>query len=309
MRMVVDTSHKLAIVVPTVGRRDELRRMLVSLAQQTRRPDQVIVVDEGGEAHALAQELPALNILVSTFPRGSASAKRNRGMACVAPEIDLIGLMDDDIVLEPQALESTLRFWEKAPSDLGGVSLNVVNDPPDFASRLKRSKIASWLGLYRPEKGKVLRSGFHLPLRHTTETIFVDWLPTYCVIYPKHVLETYSFDEFFVGYSYLEDLDFSYRIRKQYRLAVVADARFSHYPSNVGRPQWYHFGKKEVINRLYFVSKHRELSRPQCFFRLLARTFFTLLEGFGKLEGHQFKRVAGNIAGLAIAARGDFTPV
>ncbi len=302
-------SHNLAIVVPTVGRCDELRKMLQSVAQQTRRPEQVIIVDEAGEGNALAKEFPLLSISVSTFPRGSASAKRNLGMKRVAPKIDLIGLMDDDIVLEPQALEAALRFWEQAPGDLGGVSLNVLNDPPDFAPRLKQSRLASWLGLYRTEKGKVLRSGFHVPLRNIKETIYVDWLPTYCVIYPKQVLETNSFDEFFVGYSYLEDLDFSYRIRKKYRLAVVAEARFSHYPSKVGRPQWYIFGKKEVINRLYFVSKHPELSVSQCCFRLLVRTFITVLEGFGRLDTSPFKRVAGNLAGLAMAARGGFTPV
>jgi GT2 family glycosyltransferase len=300
---------KIAIIIPTVGRSDDLRRMLHSLTQQSRRPDQVVIVDEAGEGNALAREFHQLNISVTTFPRGSASAKRNRGLQCVAPEINLIGLMDDDIVLEPQALEATLRFWEKAPEDLGGVSLNVLNDPADFATWLKKSKLASWLGLYGTERGKVLRSGFHVPLRHISETIYVDWLPTYCVTYPKRVLEAYSFDEFFVGYSYLEDLEFSYRIRKKYRLAVVADARFSHFPSAIGRPNWYLFGKKEVINRLYFVSKHRELSRPQCYFRLVVRTLLTLVEGIGKFESSPFQRVAGNFAGLALVARSGIRPV
>jgi GT2 family glycosyltransferase len=302
-------TDRIAIVIPTIGRCDELRKMLQSLAQQTRRPDQVVLVDEAGEGNTLAREFPQLSISVTTFPRGSASAKRNRGMQLVAPEINLIGFMDDDIELEPQALEVTMRFWGNAPEDVGGVSLNVMNNPPDFAPWLKRLKLASWLGLYGTEKGAVLRSGFHVPLRHVSETIYVDWIPTYCVTYRKRLFETYSFDEFFAGYSYLEDLEFSYRIRKKYRLAVVAEARFYHYPSKIGRPDWYLFGKKEVINRLYFVSKHREFSRPQCGFRLLVRAVLTMLQGFVTLDASCFKRVAGNLAGLVLVARDGLRPV
>ena len=65
---------KIAIVIPTIGRCDELRKMLQSLAQQTRRPDQVVLVDEAGEGNALAGEFPALCISLTTLPRGSASA-------------------------------------------------------------------------------------------------------------------------------------------------------------------------------------------------------------------------------------------
>ena len=59
-------THKIAIVIPTIGRCDELRKMLQSLAQQTRLPDQVVLVDEAGEGNTLAREFPALHISVTT---------------------------------------------------------------------------------------------------------------------------------------------------------------------------------------------------------------------------------------------------
>ncbi len=40
-------THKLGVVVPTIGRAAELRRMLKSLAEQSQPPHQVIIVDEG----------------------------------------------------------------------------------------------------------------------------------------------------------------------------------------------------------------------------------------------------------------------
>jgi len=303
-----NTSHKLAIVIPTIGRYAELRRMLKSLAAQTRLPDEVIIVDEDLSSRSFARDFPQLNTRWIVLP-GSASSKRNAGIKAARPEITLIAFMDDDIVLEPQAIEAVMDSWESAPKDLGGICLNVLNDSPRPASWLKGRKITSRLGLYGTKKGAVLRSGFQVPFGHVSETIYVDWLPTYCVVYSRDVVEKYSFDEFFKGYSYLEDLDLSYRIGKKYRLAVVADARFYHYPSEIGRPDSYLFGKKEVINRLYFVSKHTEFSRPLCWFSLFVRMLLSMFEGFRQLEASHLQRVAGNLAGLFLTVKGGLRPV
>jgi GT2 family glycosyltransferase len=129
---------------------------------------------------------------------------------------------------------------------------------------------------------------------------YVRWLSSMAAVFPRRVLDEFMFDEWFQTYSYLEDLDFTYRIGKRYRLAVVADARVYHYPSQIGRPDWYVFGRKEVMNRLYFVSKHRELSRPLCCLALLIRASMSILLGLLRLEVGYFKRVAGNFAGMLL---------
>ena len=299
---------KLAIVTPTIGRNAELRRMLASLARQSRRPDEVVIVDEDGSARAFVGEFPQLAIRITTLP-GSACVKRNAGIRTADEDMTLVGFMDDDIVLEPQAIESVMRFWESAPADLGGTCLNVLNDPPKAALWLKGLSITSRLGLYGARKGGLSRGGFHVPFGQVSRTLYVDWVPTYCVVYARHLLDENPFDEFFKGYSYLEDLDLSYRIGKNYRLAVVADARFYHYPSAVGRPDSYLFGKKEVINRLYFVSKHGEFSRLLCWVSLGMRMLLSVLDGLKRREGSHFKRAVGNLAGFFITARHGLKPV
>jgi glycosyltransferase involved in cell wall biosynthesis len=291
-------TDKIAIIVPTIGRCDDLRRMLASLARQSRPPDLVVLVDENGEGNALVSEFPQLEIFVTTFPRGSASAKRNRGIQCVAPEIELIGFMDDDIVLEPQALAAVRDFWVSSPPDLGGVSCNLVNHPPLFASRLKSLKLASRLALYDARGGVVLRSGFHTLLGYVSQTQYVEWLPSTAVVYDRQVLAQHFFDEWYQGYSYLEDLDFSYSISREYKLAVLANARFCHYPSPIGRTAPYLFGKKEVINRLYFVRKHSELSPALCCVALSIRALISTFQGLTRFEGAFFKRAWGNIVAL-----------
>lgn len=291
-------THKLALVVPTIGRPAELRRMLKSLAEQSQPPHQVIIVDEGKAGEDFAGEFPQLNIQIVSMPGGSTSAKRNAGAQAAARDISLIGFLDDDIVLEPEAFEAMLSFWEQAPPEMGGAGFNLANHPTLYASWLKSSRLASWLGLYSSEKGAVLRSGIHTLIGCLQETCYVRWLPTTAAVYPKKVMQEFGFDDWFHGYSYLEDLEFSYRVGKKYKLAVVASARFYHYPSLRGREDTYLFGKKEVVNRLHFVRKHRELSLFWCCFALLGRTFLSLILGLSTREVGYFKRALGNCVGL-----------
>ncbi len=305
------TAHKIAIVVPTIGRYEELRRMLHSLAQQSRLPDQVIIAGEGDPATMsdLTRTFPQLDVEFLPLPRPPICEARNAGVRAARPDVSLIGFMDDDIVLEPGALEAILAFWATAPSDVGGAALNMLNADPPFAPWLKSLSITSWLGLYNTEKGAVLRSGIHTLLGHQHKTIFVKWLPGAAAVYAKKVIEEYPSDEWFRGYGYLEDLDLSYRIGKKYKLAVVADARFYHYPSQVGRENPYLFGKKEVINRLYFVSKNRELSRLSCCVAIMVRVFISAFLGLSKRKSYYFKRVAGNFAGLLTTLSTGLRPV
>lgn len=300
-------SHIIGIVIPTIGRYAELRRMLESVARQTRLPEQVIVVGEGHPTTMaeMAHSFSSLDIQFLSLPRPSTCEARNAGMRAARPELTLVAFMDDDIVLEPTALEAVLAFWNSAPQEVAGAALNLLNHPPLWGAWLKSLPITSWLGLYDSQKGAVLRSGMHTLIGHQKQRTYVRWLPTGAVVYARRVLEGYSFDEWFRGYSYLEDLDFSYRIGKQYRLTVVRDASFYHYPSEIGRPSWYLFGKKEVLNRLYFVSKHAELSRPLCCLALSIRALMSVFLGLARFESRYFRRTAGNLAAfLALLSRG-----
>src|SRR5688572_20033463 len=88
--------HKLAIVVPTKDRPVELRRMLESVAAQTRRPEQVIVVDGSApDIRAVVDGFPELAIdYVRVYPP-SLSRQRNAGMRVVRGDITLAGYLDD----------------------------------------------------------------------------------------------------------------------------------------------------------------------------------------------------------------------
>ena len=295
----------MAFVVATKDRPEDLRTMLGSLAGQSRLPDQVVIVDSSAvPVQSVAEAFGELNVKYIHVDQPSASGQRNVGIRAVAEDMDLIAFLDDDAVLEPGSLEAMLDFWAAAPPEMGGAAFNWLNFQPTGGGWLKRSAACRWLGLYSPVNGQVMPSGWQTLSGIVSETTPVQWLPSGASVWRKEVFQRFRFDEFFDGYSYLEDLDFSYSVGRAYKLAVVAGAGFCHYPSRSGRSGMVRFGRVEVANRLYFVRKHG-LSLWRCYLGLLIRMLMTLAGAFSRRWRQNLGRAWGNCIGLlqSITAR------
>lgn len=292
--------HPLALIIATKDRPVEIRRLLESLSAQSRRPDQVVVVDGGTDrVEAVVKDFPELNPAYLTTLRPSAARQRNMGMEAVAADVAFLGFMDDDSVLEPEAVENMMEFWATAPADIGGAALNITNHPPLDWPFLKTSRLAEILGLYGPLKGVVMPSGFQTMIGPVQAVTHSDWLPSTAVVWRKSIFESFRFDEWFDGYSYLEDLDFSYMVGKSFQLLVIPDSLYSHLPAAHGRGSGFVFGRREVRNRLHFVRKNPELSMARCVFALWLRTLLNLDLAVRKMNAYQFLRFFGNLTGLA----------
>jgi GT2 family glycosyltransferase len=293
---------KIAFVVATKDRPAELERLLLSLAGQERKPDEVIIVDGSEKSVAGVLDGPGLSKLKLRYSRcrpPSAARQRNRGIALVSPAVDLIGFLDDDAVLAPGAMSRMMDFWETASGDIGGAQFNLINYPPIFAGGLKRLPFVAAFGLYSGNPGDVLPSGFQVMIGPVEKTVFVRWLGSLASIWRRKIFTTEKFDEWFQGYSYLEDLDFSYRIGKRYRLAVIAGADCEHLQASGGRSGAFRFGRRESINRLYFVSKNPELSRLRCILTLLLRLAISLVMAVRERKVYYLARAAGTLIGSA----------
>lgn len=291
---------KIAFVVATKDRPAELGRLLLSLAGQERKPDEVIVVDGSEKSVADILDRPGLSGLSIRYSRcrpPSAARQRNHGIALVSSGIDLIGFLDDDAVLAPGAMSPMMDFWESASVDIGGAQFNMINHPPVFAAGLKRLPFVASLGLYSGNPGDVLPSGFQVMVGPVAKTVYVRWLGSGASLWRRTVFAAESFDEWFEGYSYLEDLDFSFRVGKRYRLAVVGGADYEHLPASEGRGGGFRFGRREAVNRLYFVTKNPELSRIRCILTLSLRLAISLAMAGRERKAHYLARAAGTLIG------------
>jgi glycosyltransferase involved in cell wall biosynthesis len=287
--------HRLAFVVPTKDRPDDLRKMLSSLAAQTRKPDQVIVVDGSDppvrDVVAQAGALPIEYVRV--FPP-SLARQRNAGMARLG-DVTLAGYLDDDIVLEPDAVQRMLEFWENAGRDVGGAAFTITNNPPPGALSLKQP-----LGIDHARPGRVLRSGFVSTITPQASDLETDWLYGGATVWRRDVIDSYPYDEWFVGTGFMEDIDFSYTVRERYRLFVVAGARLAHYSSPVRPDRQQLLGKWQIVNRMYVVRKHsaRGLSVAAAWYASLGLFFLNLAAAAVRLRRDPWNRARGNAAGM-----------
>jgi GT2 family glycosyltransferase len=290
---------KLAFVVATKDRPEEFRRMWRSLCRQTRPPEEVVVVDAGAGPSPPEGLCPA--VFTATHIRAdlpSAARQRNMGLDAVRPRADLVGFLDDDAVLDEDAVAEMLRFWEEMDGTVGGAAFNLVNHPPLDLAGLKHTGFAGWLGLYSRRPGAVAPSGFQTMIGFVERTTWTEWLPSTASVWRREVFGGHRFDEWFGGYSYLEDLDFSYRVAKTFRLAVVAGACYRHLPAAGGRGSGYAFGLREVLNRIHFVHTNPELSIVKCRAALAVRLLMSVAFAVKETKFAHLERAWGNAVGL-----------
>ena len=299
----MSASHDIAFVVATKDRPDELRRLWRSLRCQSRVPDEVVIVDASARPSTLVgpQAGPPVLRYIRTAV-ASATRQRNIGLDAVRPEADLVGFLDDDAVLEEGAVEEMLRFWGSAGAEVGGAAFNMANHPPLEWPLLKRTRFAESLGLYAGRGGSVTPSGFQTMIGPLARTEWTDWLPSGASVWRREVVRDHRFDEWYDGYSYLEDLDFSYRVGRSFRLAVVAGARYHHLQAPGGRGGGYTFGLREVLNRVHFVEKYPEFSLRKCYSALAMRLLMNIVFAARERKASFIARAFGNTVGLVRSA-------
>ncbi len=294
--------QRLSLVVPTKDRPDDLRKLLESIAAQTRPPDQVVVVD-GSEppVRAVCEAFPGLpRDYVRVFPP-SLARQRNAGMARLRPDITHAGYLDDDIVLEPDAIEAMMRAWERAAPEVGGIGFNITNRPRPPAMALRR------LFLIEPrEPGRMLASGCagsHYVCERDHEA---DWLSGGAAVWRREVIGQFPYDEWFVGTGLLEDVDYSFNVRGRYRLLVASGARLAHYSRPIRAESQFLLGRWQVVNRMYLVRKYRErgLSAAPAWWASLGMVLLHLAAAVARGSAPMLARVRGNLAGMADELRG-----
>jgi len=290
--------HEISTIVATKDRPGDLTRLLESLRLQTIKPAEIVIVDASSEpVELVVKGFPELTIRYLRHWPPSAAAQRNAGIRACASTSTLVGFVDDDTTFEPRSFENMLRFWEDAGPDLLGAAFNIRNYPRLGKTILKHSALAERLGLYSRRIGSVSPSGWQTIITGIIETQFVDWVPSTAVVFRREVFEHKTFDEFFEGYSYLEDLDLGYTLSRSGRLAVVANAGFSHFPSSGGRVSALVFGRYEGRNRLYFVRKHH-LSLVRCYICVAIRLAMSVSSGLMHRNADLLRRALGNMEEL-----------
>lgn len=234
---------KVAVGIPTSGRRDQLRLTLENLAHQKQLPERVLVcpADPNDFDRAAAMALPFPVVCVES-PRG-LSVQRNAivRMACEAE--DVLVFFDDD-------------FY--ATSDYIEQSSGLMASEADIAIATHHPTLdgASNRGITHDEAIRTIRRVELEPL----PSLRVG--PTYAgygcnMVIRLSLVRKHNiwFDENLPLYSWLEDVDFSRRLSPFGRIVECNRLRGVHLGTKCGRTSGVRFGYSQIANPMYMFRK------------------------------------------------------
>ncbi len=289
-------NHKISLIIPTVGRRLEIGRLLNSINNQSIYPCEVIVVDSGNsDISSILNLYTNFQILYVKSSIASLTIQKNIGIGKVSARSTLIGFLDDDIVLRPDSIEKMLLFWNQADYSVGGCGFNIINTSQNKALTLK-----SFFNIERQKRGIVLPSGFNTQFCPVKETFQVKWLCGGATVWRKQILTKHRFDEYFKSYGYYEDVEFSYRVGREYSLYMVHNSMVEHIHASADESfKKYCFLERNIVNgRFYFVRKNPEMSLLLFFIATSAQALIHFGKGVACMQNKFFAKTFGCLLGL-----------
>lgn len=270
---------KYSVVIATMDRPADLAEALESLALQTERPSQVIVIDNSttGRTREVVQGAAGLPIHYERAVRPGAAHQRNQGMRHV--ETPLVAFMDDDVVLEEETLARLLRaFRGDDGAGVGGISARFRGEAHPVPRWPLRAYYRIQAG-YRERTygGRLFGAAINaLPCYLPGDPAYIpaEWLPSTCVVYRTACCRENPFPGF-EGYSFMEDVYLSASVGRAYRLLFSRDAYCLHKDSpNFLKRDRYTMARQRYQNRARICRELLNTTGFQLFWKLLLHRLF-----------------------------------
>jgi glycosyltransferase involved in cell wall biosynthesis len=287
-----------AFIIPTKDRPEKIKTVLESIAVQTNKCKRIIVVDGGKSVKDIVMSF-SNKIPVEYFCCYPPSQIKQRNLAiCQLDEKDLlVGFLDDDLVLEPKALEEMIKLWNKVEANTAGISFNITNSPP-----FKHTWYKALIGMSSKNMGTVLRSGYNVQNSPTKNDIKSQWLCGGATVWKQEILKNNINNEIQSRWAICEDIAFSYPIGNKYPLYVCSKARVRHehvFDHNA-KVDYIYYGRTATLWRLYFVESNEQLSRAYFFYMILMQMVIRLANGIFFLNKKEYLYAIGQLSGLRI---------
>ena len=236
-----ERAARVVVGIPTVSRSEIVTETVRMIAAQTRLPDLVLVCvpddQDAGEVARLNLPFP-VKVLISAK---GLTRQRNRILKALK-EQDLLLFLDDDFLMAPNYLEEMQRVFDENPDVVlttGTVIADGITGP----------------GLDHVEGAKVLARGLAEPAGEGMTPAHTGYGCNTALRIGPILHHQLFFDERLPLYSWLEDVDFSNRIKHHGRMVRPASMRGVHLGTKTGRTPGIQLGYSQVANPFYLIHK------------------------------------------------------
>jgi len=301
---------KLTVIICTLQRPGALARLLESLEAQSVQPDQLIVVDASADhgTQKVVQEYARRSRTKVDYYRTERGLTRQRNFGLARAEGEVIGFLDDDVVLEKDYLAEILKpFQADRTGRVGGATGYIL------AEQSRRSWGRRLLGELRARIHGPRCLAQHYGIRLIPREPFTGLIPVRYVsgcnmFFRREVFARERFNEWFKGYGLGEDREFGLRVARHWQVVAVGGARLRHLHELAGRCAYRKLGRMSVENpvRVLAVARQRHLY-PHGFMLMLRQFLGTCITGLmllgrGRLRA-ALTHVFGGLEGVVAAAR------
>ncbi len=275
---------KLAVVVPTKNRPEELRNFLNSLWKQIFLPDQLIIVDQSEPSNTINKEVKIktleLGIKLDYLHNESINGLVQAKAAAIPYNIcSIISFFDDDIVLKEDCFKEMYKAFLDNPKISAANGL-ILNSPRESLFRRIIFRLTHF-GIYKDNRREV----FYQLIDKNGEQRLTKRLNTLSgglTFYRKEIFEKVPFDEKNRFHAY-EDKEHSIRLELNYpnSMYLIPKARLYHYHSKTNRESELIKVKNDNIEIIKIFKKYKKESQfgVDLLFLLLGLFFYALLKG------------------------------
>ena len=185
--------------------------------------------------------------------------------------------MDDDIVLDPQAITNALRMIQNSSEPILGIG---------FGSYSKEKSLSYKSRFGSKKLGKVTSDGRNLDYTLSKESVSTEWLNGISM-WDRSVLHLYDFPYLDSKYSICEDLIFSYSVSRNGKILYEPSCQFTFQLDEPKLVNSFDGFRANAYWRLYFVLSNPHLSESKYLFVQFYRTIKFLLV----IKSHDVRRL------------------
>jgi len=310
-----EEDKKISVIIPTYNRPNELKRCLESIIKQTIFPEEIIIIDDGNLPEIpYKNELQTKGICCVYHKKAQKGLTKSRNLGIQLSSGDIILFFDDDVILEPDYIEQTKKFYENYfDSRLGGMEgSQIITTKPSLLTYI--DFIANVIFLLSPmHYGHVTVSGFseQIPVMRlfpAKKIRKVKILGGTSFSFLKRVFDDFKFSEDYEhNYCQGEDKDFTIRVSKKYDLYINPHAKLYHLQSEVERVNKFLRGRDYVLSAYRLYSRYLKKYKLQdifFFYSLFGLLIKRLLVKVVKRDAGEWSRIKGIVsASVAILKR------
>lgn len=288
-----------SVVIPTCNRATKLIILLISILEQEILPKEVIIVDQSDDhlsfnvANEMKERFSNMKIPLGYFHISQKNASRARNLGINNSTGEIIFFIDDDVELFRDYTKNILKVFEDYPDALG-VQGAIINPKPmvnmkSLADRLQNQLNRAFLLSHFRENTWAIMPSINDVFPFPLTTIISTQRLQGCCAYRRKILDSFRYDENLEGWSFLEDLDLSYRIYKSNigSLYITPKAKIIHKEHIHMSYSLKNESCKKIVNRTYMFFKLFKQTPRNCAIFCWSILGFLLTTTLGTILGRK----------------------